>query len=494
MAISHLLEALTDDLNTTVSALNLPEGTNYSTIARMARNGEITTGGGSTDIYKVASIAERDALTGINEDDICVVCSSSSSSWQSDTEASVITFPKTVVSGYMPAEGSVLDTNGNWIGNFSLDESFFTLHSSNELFDLDVTYESYDGETYNRTILHATDSSDESIVDGDTVTLPINIKLSDFEDAVGYFMQIEVKTFGGIFTYKNNNWENSYVDVDIATDGVINGLKVYTNNGFITGTLGATILQTFNDNNAYIYGKSQLAYNNMVPRVLTDNDKNINKEIYIIPTKFDGTPLLDTSSVTNMYNLFGNCKNLMYVPSLDFSSCTNVNSLFSGCTSLVTTAILDFGNDTSTTMQNMFRNCKSLVTVPLYDTSKIKTMINTFYYCTSLISIPQFNTSKVNSMQGAFQGCQSLVTVPVLNTSSINNSNGGFNNAFNGCLALSDTSLDNILQMCINATSYTGTKTLKTLGISNTTYYPASRIQALSHYQDFVNAGWTIGY
>ena len=60
------------------------------------------------------------------------------------------------------------------------------------------------------------------------------------------------------------------------------------------------------------------------------------------------------------------------------------------------------------------------------------------------------------------------------------------------CFSLSDTSLDNILQMCINATSYTATKTLNHIGIYLDTY-PASRIQALPHYQDFLDAGWTIG-
>ena len=35
---------------------------------------------------------------------------------------------------------------------------------------------------------------------------------------------------------------------------------------------------------------------------------------------------------------------------------------------------------------------------------------------------------------------------------------------------------------------------LAQLGITDTTAYPTSRIQALPHYQDFLDAGWTIGY
>ena len=110
-----------------------------------------------------------------------------------------------------------------------------------------------------------------------------------------------------------------------------------------------------------------------------------------------------------------------------------------------------------------------------------------FYYCENLVEAPLFDTSGVINMITMFQGCTLLSTIPIYNTSSVENMNSMF--AF--CGNLTDTSLDNILQMCINAISYTGTKTLSTLGVI-TEYYPTSRIEALPHYQDFINAGWTI--
>ena len=64
---------------------------------------------------------------------------------------------------------------------------------------------------------------------------------------------------------------------------------------------------------------------------------------------------------------------------------------------------------------------------------------------------------------------------------------------FTGCVKLTDNSLNNILQICINATLYTGTKTLYTLGFRSNKY-SVERIQALSNYQAFIDAGWTIGY
>ena len=62
---------------------------------------------------------------------------------------------------------------------------------------------------------------------------------------------------------------------------------------------------------------------------------------------------------------------------------------------------------------------------------------------------------------------------------------------FNNCPKLSDNSLNNIMQMCINAVSYTGTKTLKYIGLSQT---QATTCQSLSNWSAFTNAGWTTGY
>lgn len=149
--------------------------------------------------------------------------------------------------------------------------------------------------------------------------------------------------------------------------------------------------------------------------------------------------------------------------------------------------------DTSnaTTMNGMFYN-SNIMEIPLLNTENVKDMISMFYSCVLIETIPLLNTSKCEKMGTMFLGCRNLKNVPILNTSKLYNSNS-LSNTFGGCLSLTDESLDNILQMCINATIYRGTKTLAKLGFS-ATYYSASRIQALTHYQDFINAGWTIGY
>ncbi len=111
--------------------------------------------------------------------------------------------------------------------------------------------------------------------------------------------------------------------------------------------------------------------------------------------------------------------------------------------------------------------------------------------CIGLIEAELIDTTGVENMNGMFNGCSNLEKVPVFNTSSITN----FNYMFGNCPKLTDESLENILTMCINATSYSGNKTLSELGlVTNLSIYTSARIQGLSNYQDFINAGWTIGY
>ena len=93
------------------------------------------------------------------------------------------------------------------------------------------------------------------------------------------------------------------------------------------------------------------------------------------------------------------------------------------------------------------------------------------------------------NMSDMFMNCMSLTTIPLFDTSNVTT----MDDMFRSCRSLTNESLDNILQMCINASLYKKKKDLYSMGlISN--YYPATTIQSLPHYQDFLDAGWTIGY
>ena len=138
-------------------------------------------------------------------------------------------------------------------------------------------------------------------------------------------------------------------------------------------------------------------------------------------------------------------------------------------------------------VSNMFKNCTNLQTIPQLNTSSVTNMGAMFSGCTNLTTIPLLNTSSVTSMNYMFNNCQNLTTVPLLDTSSVTNMQDMFYN----CMGLSDDSLNNILTMCTNATSYTGTKTLKYIGLASAL---ATKCTTLSNYSAFTSAGWTTGY
>lgn len=111
--------------------------------------------------------------------------------------------------------------------------------------------------------------------------------------------------------------------------------------------------------------------------------------------------------------------------------------------------------------------------------------------CFMLKKIKGLNTSGVTSMYNMFASCYELTDIEVLDTSTL--ANTGMRNMFNGCTKLSNESLNNILQMCINAVKITDSS-YKTLAYIGLTSAQATICQGLSNYQAFLDAGWTTGY
>lgn len=140
-------------------------------------------------------------------------------------------------------------------------------------------------------------------------------------------------------------------------------------------------------------------------------------------------------------------------------------------------------------LNNTFNGCENLVESPtiLNDTS-LTSLNSTFLGCTSLTKINAINTHNVTNTTYMCRGCTSLVDVPVLDGSSMTT----ITQMFMSCSALSEQSRDNILQMCISATNASN-KSLAELGFDSTTQ-PAVNWTTLPHYNDFITAGWSIGY
>lgn len=200
---------------------------------------------------------------------------------------------------------------------------------------------------------------------------------------------------------------------------------------------------------------------------------------------FDWLAEVDTTNITSCASMFTKCTGFTSVPLFNTSNATHMGQMFNGCTNLETIPLFDTGNVTN--MNGMFSSCSHLLSVPLFNTISVTDMNNMFNGCRALTEVPVFNTGSVTSMSGMFRACIALTTVPVLNTASVTNMNLMFRDSSN----LSSESLNNILAMCINATSYTGTKTLAEIGISST---QATTCQSLSNWNNFISAGWSSGY
>ena len=150
-------------------------------------------------------------------------------------------------------------------------------------------------------------------------------------------------------------------------------------------------------------------------------------------------PQIDTSSVTNMSNMFSGCINLATIPQLDTSSVTNMSNMFYGCGSL--TIIPQLDTSSVTNMSDMFCNCTSLATIPQIDTSSVINMNNMFSNCIHLTTIPQLNTSNVTNMSYMFSDCARLATIPQLDGEKLTSVAYTFNNCkslenFNGIINL----------------------------------------------------------
>ena len=157
-------------------------------------------------------------------------------------------------------------------------------------------------------------------------------------------------------------------------------------------------------------------------------------------TSIENLPLLDTSDVINMSNMFYYCSSLVSldVSKFDTTLVTDMSSMFASCWTLKNLYVLSFNTSNVTDMSYMFSGCSSLTSLDLssFDTSNVTDMHNMFcdsYYLTS-IDLSKFNTSNVTDMSSMFAACENLID---LNLSCFNTSQvDSLAYMFSGCRSL----------------------------------------------------------
>lgn len=290
---------------------------------------------------------------------------------------------------------------------------------------------------------------------------------------------IEITTNG---TYDVAEYENAIVDCPSDLDWTALGYSErpsYIEEGY---EYALEIKNNWNtkDTSFYINGEHKVTY---FPTVDCSNIVNFG-------IKSNSTLLyvgyLNLSKYKGFSQFFYECRSLRKIEGIDTSNGTTGQQMFANCHSLK--EIPEINTSKFTSANNMFFSCYSLTYVPTLDLSKCTNCYSMFESCRSLENAPILNnTTSVTSFVRFFASCTNLKNVPVYNMSSAT----GLTNMFMGCNNLTDESLYNIVESLLTATSYKGTKTLSTIFDSSgyNKYY--ARIQALSNYQDLVNAGWS---
>ena len=451
--------------------------------------------GGSGDVKLFETEEEMQSDTTAKEGDLAIVYRNTLANMVADTETQYITFPDTVTlptafTGEYYGMIRAVDSSAMFDGQVMLNQTSFEFSGYSETGETMINYTSTDGITYTRST---------------TITNPVDLGTAvksyhEWNDNLGYFMQVSSSSFTGLYKYNSTAWELAPTDLTTVADDVYL-TKFYGANGIEQGTL-QNIENLSKDN----INKRVKLWDIFNSGMVCPSDVSA---MFKDCTNLQTIPLLDTSSVTSMDSMFMNCTNLQTIPQLDTSKVTNMNSMFSDCTNLQTIPLLDTSSvtamdgifssctnlttipqlDTSSvkSMFHMFKDCTNLQTIPLLDTSSVTSMFHMFNGCTNLQTIPLLDTSKVTNMKYTFSGCTSLTEIPLLNTGKVTN----MQSMFIGCTSLSDESLNNILAMCANATSYTRTKTLKYIGLTSD---QATKCTTLSNYSAFTSAGWTTGY
>ena len=156
--------------------------------------------------------------------------------------------------------------------------------------------------------------------------------------------------------------------------------------------------------------------------------------------------------------------------------------------------------DTSqiTSFSGFIRNCKQITSLPYFDTSNGTNFGQMCQSTRALVSFPQIDTSNGTNFSNMFIDCKALVNIPVLDWSkatTLQNVFGGLGSGGQGaCTNLSNESLNNILEMCANATAYIQQGTNMTLKYIGLTSAQATTCETLSNWDTFVNVGWSSGF
>ena len=204
-------------------------------------------------------------------------------------------------------------------------------------------------------------------------------------------------------------------------------------------------------------------------------------------TSIVGLESLDTSKVTNMSNMFGNCQNLeeINVSKFDTQCVTDMSSMFSNCKKVMLLDMSSWNTQKVKSMNSMFNGCNSInnLDISSFNTQNVTDMSHMFAYCNNLLELktPVWNTSNVTSMGSMFYECQKLTSLDVSNWNTSNVTN--MSCIFYGCYSVEnlDVSKWNTSNVTNMQAMFSMCKKIRTLDLHNFNTSKVTDMAAMFH-------------
>ena len=183
----------------------------------------------------------------------------------------------------------------------------------------------------------------------------------------------------------------------------------------ITGTANGNIVARLNNNDRIISPENgtKIFDYEVIDLPLTSLYQFMNNKSYLTSVNLTD---LDTSNVTNMGNMFLNCRNLIGIVFGDYfdtSSVVDMSYMFDYCTKLTSIDVSSFDTSNVTLMNSLFYHCDKLIELDLtnFNTDKVTNLTNTFGECWNLktIKLGRFNMSAADGT--TFYYCTALTNV-----------------------------------------------------------------------------------
>ena len=231
MAILDKINIIDNSIETMKEALSLPSSTPLEEVEAVISQGSIA---GPTNVYRVETEEDRDAIVDMVEGDVCVVYGNKQvrSNGSTPLPYTILYFPETIdiqdVYGRVSSETSCNMGSGGLNANkvtFKVGPEYFTVTEIASS-DIIANYTSADGRTYTRT------------TERTTYDAGINLKpglLQNLRSPLYYFIYMQTDAFG-LYQYNSNKWEYLNIKVDPDLHDIMDTVTIYTNNGYQTGT------------------------------------------------------------------------------------------------------------------------------------------------------------------------------------------------------------------------------------------------------------------